>query len=80
LYGEWKIHGINKIIYQHTVYDFFSLSNVLYQAGFKYPRHWDWREVFVDEHKGFDDYSQAYIPHGDKENGILISLNMEAEK
>ncbi|RPJ57790.1 MAG: methyltransferase, partial [Dehalococcoidia bacterium] len=26
------------------------------------------------------DYSQAYIPHMDKENGILISLNVEATR
>jgi len=27
-----------------------------------------------------DDHSQAYLPHMDKENGILISLNIEATK
>jgi len=27
-----------------------------------------------------DDYSQAYVPHMDKENGILISLNVECHK
>jgi hypothetical protein len=28
----------------------------------------------------FDDHSQAYIPHMDKENGTLISLNIETIK
>jgi hypothetical protein len=28
----------------------------------------------------FDDHSQAYLPHMDKENGTLISLNIEAVK
>ncbi|GAG94071.1 unnamed protein product, partial [marine sediment metagenome] len=31
-------------------------------------------------HKGYDDCSQSYIPHMDKEHGLLISLNVEAEK
>ena len=30
--------------------------------------------------KDYDDYSQAYIPHMDKERGILISLNVEATR
>ena len=79
LYGEWKIPGTNQVIYHKTVYDFSSLQKVFEDAGFINIRHWDWREVFKD-HKGFDDYSQSYIPHMDKENGILISLNMEATK
>jgi hypothetical protein len=27
-----------------------------------------------------DDYSQSYLPHMDKENGTLMSLNLEAVK
>lgn len=86
LYGKWKIPGrweissADKIVYHKTVYDFFSLTDALCKAGFINIRRWDWRKVFIDEHKGFDDFSQAYIPHMDKENGILISLNIEAEK
>lgn len=80
LYGEWKIPGLDKTICQHTVYDFPSLVSVLFKAGFKIIRLWDWKKIFVGKYKGFDDYSQAYVPHGDKEKGILISLNMEAEK
>ena len=49
-------------------------------AGFRHVRRWDWRKVFVGEDEGFDDYSQAYVPHMDKEHGTLISLNVEAEK
>lgn len=29
------------------------------------------------EHSQFDDYSQSYIPHMDKINGTLMSLNVE---
>lgn len=46
-------------------------------AGFKDVRRYDWRQT---EHKDYDDFSQAYIPHMDKENGLLISLNIEATK
>jgi len=80
LYGRWEIPGTNKIIYHKTVYDFISLKEILEKVGFKNVKRWDWQEVFVGEYKGYDDYSQAYIPHMDKENGILISLNVEAEK
>lgn len=61
----------------YNVFDFASLSKVLGEAGFSAPRKYDWRET---EHAGIDDYSQAYIPHLDKENGILISLNVECTK
>ena len=45
------------------------------EAGFARVRRWDWRAT---EHAGIDDYSQAYLPHMDKENGTLVSLNLEA--
>ena len=37
-------------------------------------QQWDWREV---DHGKYDDHSQAYYPHMDKENGIAVSLNIE---
>ena len=80
LYGRWEIPGVNKVIYHKTVYDFISLKEILEKVGFKNVRKWNWRKVFVGRYKGYDDYSQAYIPHMDKENGILISLNVEAKK
>ncbi len=80
LYGRWEIPGTGKIVYHKTVYDFSSLKEVLEKVGFRNVRKWNWREVFVGEYEGYDDYSQAYIPHMDKENGILISLNVECEK
>lgn len=80
LYGEWKIPGTDKIVYHKTVYDLFSLRTLLKKVGFINIKEWNWKNIFVGEHEGFDDYSQAYVPHMDKENGILISLNMEATK
>ena len=54
-----------------------SLSADLKEVGFSETRLWDWRTT---EHAHMDDYSQAYIPHMDKENGTLVSLNIEAVK
>ena len=80
LYGFWSQNssgGSENTIYHRTTYDFLSLKNVLIKNGFKHPKRYDWRATI---HKEYDDFSQAYIPHMDKENGILISLNVEAKK
>jgi predicted SAM-dependent methyltransferase len=76
LYGRWPIPGAHTI-YHRTVYDFASLEGVLQTAGFTNVHRYDWRNTV---HKDFDDYSQAYVPHMDKEHGILISLNVEASR
>ena len=59
------------------VFDFAVLKRYLEKHGFKKVRRYDWKETI---HKNYDDLSQAYIPHMDKEKGILMSLNIEAEK
>ena len=64
-------------IYHRTTYDFDSLEKLLLELGMKDVEKWDWKET---EHSEFDDHSQAYIPHMDKENGVLISLNVECTK
>lgn len=74
LYGKILV---GKHIYHKTTYDFESLKDLLESVKFKNVHKYDWRET---EHADVDDFSQAYIPHLDKENGILISLNVEAEK
>jgi predicted SAM-dependent methyltransferase len=61
----------------YNVFDLPSLTRDLEQAGFNNVREYDWRET---EHSMVDDFSQAYIPHMDKENGVLISLNVECTK
>jgi len=58
-------------------FDFNYLSEFLKKAGFKKIRRYNWEETI---HKDYDDLSQAYIPHMNKKHGILISLNVEAEK
>lgn len=61
----------------YNVFDLPSLTDVLQRSGFNNVQQYDWRHT---EHADMDDYSQAYIPHMDKENGILISLNVECQK
>lgn len=61
----------------YMIFDFATLSETLKKVGFKKIYRYDWRKTI---HKDYDDFSQAYIPHMDKKNGILISLNIEAEK
>ena len=61
----------------YNVFDYSSLSRLLSFSGFEAIKVYDWKKT---EHSHVDDYSQAYIPHMDKENGILISLNIECKK
>ena len=61
----------------YNVFDFNNITQLLENAGFCDVTHYDWRDT---EHSEVDDYSAAYIPHMDKENGILISLNVECRK
>lgn len=61
----------------YNVFDLASLTLDLEQAGFAAVRRYDWRQT---EHAGVDDFSQAYIPHMDKDRGTLISLNVECNK
>lgn len=61
----------------YNVFDFNSLAVLLEKSGLRDVRRYDWRNT---EHAGVDDFSQAYIPHMDKENGTLISLNVECVK
>lgn len=63
---QYDFHGM--------IFDEADLSRALKEAGFSSTRLWDWRTT---EHSMIDDYSQAYIPHMDKENGTLVSLNIE---
>jgi len=75
LYGKMQMNDTT--IYHKTVYDLESLKKLLTDIGFSNIRTYDWRAT---EHSQFDDHSQAYIPHMDKDNGILVSLNVEGTK
>lgn len=75
LYGKMEMG--EEIIYHRTTYDFNELKSLLIECGFAKIDYYDWKTT---EHSNFDDHSQAYIPHMDKENGTLISLNIESTK
>lgn len=75
LYGKMKMGETT--IYHKTVYDFFDLEILLKSVKYKNIKKYDWRET---EHYNIDDQSQAYLPHMDKSNGTLISLNIEGTK
>jgi hypothetical protein len=63
--------------YHKMIFDEALLGQALLDAGFSAFRRWDWRST---EHAQIDDYSQAYLPHLDKQNGRLMSLNLEGIK
>ena len=76
IFGKWSMTK-DEVIYHKTIYDYNSLKKVLEDNGFSEAKKWDWKEV---DHGKYDDYSQAYLPHMDKNNGTLISLNIECKK
>lgn len=63
--------------FHHIAFDFKYMENLLRKVGFKSVHRYDWRETI---HRNYDDFSQAYIPHMDKDHGLLVSLNVECEK
>jgi len=78
LFGKWEITKEN-YSYHKVVYNNKLLTSILEEAGYKNITQWAWRIVFRDN-KEYDDHSQAYFPHMDKENGIHVSLNLQAQK
>ena len=72
-----EINNGNLTLFHKTCYDYKSLKNLLNENRFKNVKLYDWRET---EHSQYDDHSQAYFPHMEKENGLLISLNIECQK
>jgi ubiquinone/menaquinone biosynthesis C-methylase UbiE len=67
----------NEYDFHKMIFDEPFLRRELLDLGFREVRHWDWSST---EHAHIDDYSQAYLPHLDKENGRHMSLNLEAIK
>lgn len=59
------------------IFNFDELSRGLREAGFQDIQRYRWQETDVGK-QGVDDYSQAYLPHMDKQNGRLMMLNVEA--
>jgi predicted SAM-dependent methyltransferase len=63
--------------YHKNGWDYKKLKEDLTTVGFRDINRYDWGDT---EHFHVDDYSQTYYPHMDKENGKLMSLNVEAIK
>lgn len=59
------------------IFDFETLRQGLKEAGFENIQRYDWRDSDVGL-LGVDDFSQAYLPHMQKESGRLMMLNVEA--
>ncbi|MBI3418543.1 MAG: methyltransferase domain-containing protein [Proteobacteria bacterium] len=68
---DYDWHGM---IFNETV-----MRQGLAEAGFTNIARYDWRDFDVGR-LGLDDYSQAYLPHMDKEHGRLMMLNLVAQK
>ena len=66
---EYDWHGM--------IFNFDLLRDGLQLAGFRNVKRYDWRETELGR-LGIDDFSQAYLPHMDKQNGRLMMLNVEA--
>ena len=86
LYGKMNMETVHmednrfkesKTVYHKTTYDLDSLTELLESVGMENIHKYSWKET---EHSEFDDQSQAFLPHMDKEKGILISLNVECTK
>jgi len=74
MFGRMDVNG--GMIYHRTTYDEQTLTLILERAGFTDMKLYDWKKT---EHANVDDASKGYIPHM-RDEGILLSLNMEATK
>jgi predicted SAM-dependent methyltransferase len=63
--------------FHYVAFDYEMLKTVLESAGFRSVARYDWRDFLPAD---YDDYSRAYIPHMDFDDGRLMSLNVEAYK
>lgn len=75
LYGKHLLDN-GDFIFHKMAYNYQTLAFVMRMAGFKAIRRW---KIDDTEHYMYDDGSQAYYPHMDK-NGLLLSLNVEGTK
>lgn len=61
----------------YTMFDRKYYAKCLIEAGFADIQDYDWRD-FLPE--GYDDFSRAYLPHMDFDNGIQMMLNVDSVK
>ena len=70
--GQRDEYDFHKMIFDEPY-----LTKALYDVGFMNVQTWDWKST---EHADIDDFSQAYLPHMEKNTGLQMSLNLQAEK
>jgi len=70
--NEEDLHGM--------VFDYGLLSDGLKSAGFSQIKKYNWKEFEPFVNTDFDDFSAAYLPHMDFENGRQMMLNVCAAK
>ena len=63
--------------FHHIAFDLKLLSFFLEAAGYRNIEHYNWKDFLPED---YDDYSRAYLPHMDFENGKLMSLNIKCIK
>jgi SAM-dependent methyltransferase len=63
--------------FHFQAYDFARLEKMLQNGGFTDIERYDWHDFLP---KDYDDFSRAYFPHMDFENGRLMSLSVTARK
>ena len=64
--------------FHHVAFDYETLKKLMEDGGFYQVQRYDWRDFLPAQ--GYDDYSRAYLPHMDFDNGRLMSLNVIARK
>ncbi len=79
IFGKWNPFD-DRYIYHKTIYTKKKIYSILNSVGFKSISFRDPLDFFGIEKYSFDDYSKAYYPHMDFDNGIPISINIIAEK
>ncbi|WP_199177560.1 methyltransferase domain-containing protein [Halobacteriovorax sp. DA5] len=67
----------NKYNFHYVTFDFISIKEILTELQFKNINQYNWKDFLPND---FDDFSRAYLPHMDFDNGQLMSLNIIAEK
>lgn len=63
--------------FHYVIFDETLLTQGMLKVGLVDVKQWDWKST---DHRQYDDYSQAYLPHMNKETGLLVSLNLQATK
>jgi len=76
----YSAHGINEFVvccgYRGYVIKEYFANYFLHMSDVTFDMEHNQMEL----HQHIDDFSQGYLPHMDKINGMIMSLNIEATK